>query len=164
MSPASYRAAPPRVGFSTLRASSAARKSPVQGDGELVLGPLGRWQPGQTPAFGAPGDAIQIMYLARHGAPGGWVSSCGSCVVARFSTSSGETPNAEACAGVESKMTGRQAALTMPPTTACTVAGGALSATAATGTPHIALITWLKTAATRRSTMITDEDRPIEEH
>jgi hypothetical protein len=25
----------------------------------------------QTPAFGAPNDAIQIMYLARHGAPGG---------------------------------------------------------------------------------------------
>src|SRR5215475_3801168 len=113
MSPASYRAAPPRVGLSTLRASSAARKSPVQGDGELVPGLLARWQPGQTPAFGAPGDAIQIMYLARHGAPGGWVSSCGYCVVARFSTSSGEPPNAPTCAGLEPRMTGRQPALAM---------------------------------------------------
>ena len=60
-------------------------------------------------------------------------------------------------------MTGCLPALAMPPSTACTVAGGALSATQATGTPHIPLITWLKTPATRRSTMTTDEDRPIDE-
>ena len=29
-------------------------------------------------------EASQITYLARQGAPGGWVSSCGLCVVARF--------------------------------------------------------------------------------
>src|SRR5216683_3319897 len=114
--------------------------------------------PVQTPAFGATGDAIQIMYLARHGAPGGWVSSCGYCVVARFMTSCGEPPNAPTCAGLEPSRTGCRPALAMPASTARIAAGGPFSATEATGTPHIPLITWLKTAATRRSTMTTDED------
>src|ERR1022692_3527653 len=119
---------------------------------------------GQMPAFGDPVEASQITYLARQGAPGGSVSSCGLCVVVRFMTSIGDPPNAPTWPGLEPSTTGWRPARAMPPRIACTTAGGAPGATHATGTPHMPLITWLKTWAMRRSTMTTDDDPPIAEH
>src|SRR5262249_28976439 len=47
--------------------------------------------------------------------------------------------------------------------TASITAGGAPVGTDATGTAHMPLITWLNTAATRRSTITTDDDPPSAE-
>src|SRR6266567_4092730 len=118
----------------------------------------------QIPAFGDPVDASQIVYRARQGAPGGWVSTCGLWVVVRFMTSIGDPPNEPTCPGLEPSTTGCRPALAIPPSMASTTAGGAPGETHATGTPHMPLITWLKTWATRRSTMTTDDDPPIAEH
>src|SRR5258708_28273492 len=98
------------------------------------------------------------MYLTRQGAPGGWVSSCGYCVVARFMTSRGDPPNAPTCAGLEPSTTGCRPALAMPASTAWTAAGGAFAATHATGTPHLPPITSLKTPATCRAPLTTQDD------
>src|SRR5258707_15569478 len=104
------------------------------------------------------------MYLTRQGAPGGWVSSCGYSVVARFMTSSGGPPNAPTCAGLEPSTTGCRPALAMPASTAWTAAGGAFAATDATGTPHLPLIPWPKAAATGPATMAPEGDPPNAQH
>src|SRR5215467_6172266 len=102
--------------------------------------------------------------MARHGAPGGWVSSCGYCVVASFMISVGDPPTTPTCGGLEPSATAWWPDLAMPPSTAGIVDNGALGETHATGTPHIPLITWEKAAAICRSRISTADELPIEAH
>src|SRR5215475_7644551 len=102
--------------------------------------------------------------MACHGAPGGWVSSCGYCVVVSFMISVGDPPNAPTCGGLEPSATAWRPDLAIPASTAGIVDDGAFGDTHATGTPHIPLITWLNAAAICRSTISTADERPIDAH